>query len=154
STSGGADYNMLSALLAKSEGAHEVVAVTTESRHNKLFHSIGIDHVINPRLTTAHGILEIIARGHIGAVVQLSDVDIEAVRLTVDEQSWVAGARVKKIARKLKTGSIIGVIVRDNSMILPDGETKIEPGDHVIVITHDKNLKAVTRLFAPGRSIF
>lgn len=145
----GADYNMLSALLAKAEGAHEVIATTTESRHDKLFNSIGIDHVINPRLTTAREILETISRGHIGAVVKLSDVDIEAVRFIVDPESTIAGAKVKKIAHKLKRGSIIGVIVRENKMILPGGETVIDPNDHVIIITHHRNLPTVSKLFKP-----
>jgi trk system potassium uptake protein TrkA len=145
------DYNMLSALLAKAEGAHEVIATTTDMRHNKLYKSIGIDHVINPRLTTAREILEIISRGHIGAVVRLSDVDIQAVRFNVDPDSDMAGAKVRKIATKLKKGSIIGVIVRQDRMILPDGESVIEAGDHVIVITHRRNLPTLSKLFKPRR---
>ena len=145
-----ADYNMFSSLLAKAEGAHEVIAVSTESRHDKLFNSIGIDHVINPRLTTAREILEIISRGHIGAVVKLSDVDLEAIRFTVAPRSEIAGRKIKQIARKLKKGSIIGVIVRGNSMLLPDGETQIEVGDHVIVIARHKNLASLAKLFRPG----
>jgi len=149
--SSGADYNMLSALLAKTEGAREVIATTTESRHDRLFNSIGIDHVINPRLTTAREILETISRGHIGAVVKLSDVDIEAVRFIVDPESSIAGSKVKKLAHKLKRGSIIGVIVREDNMILPDGETVIDANDHVIMITHHKNLPIISKLFKPHR---
>lgn len=145
------DYNMLSALLAKAEGAHEVIATTTDMRHNKLYRSIGIDHVINPRLTTAREILEIISRGHIGAVVQLSDVDIQAVRYNVEPDSDVAGANVRKIATKLKKGSILGVIVREDKMILPHGDTVIEANDHVIVITHRRNLPTLSKLFKPHR---
>jgi trk system potassium uptake protein TrkA len=141
------DYNMLSALLAKAEGAHEVIAVSTETQHDKLFHSIGIDHVVNPRLTTAREILEIISRGQIGAVVRLSDVDIEAVRFTVEPGSSIANAQVKKFARKLKKGSILGVVVRENTMILPHGDTVIEENDHVIMITRHKNLPALSKLF-------
>ncbi|MEA3296878.1 MAG: Trk system potassium transporter TrkA, partial [candidate division Zixibacteria bacterium] len=125
-TSNAADYNMLSALLAKSEGAHEVIATTTEWRHDRLFHSIGIDHVLNSRLTTACEILEIVSFGHIGAIVTLSDVNIEAIRFNVTPESDVAGVQVKKLAGKLKKGSIIGVIVRKDSMIIPDGDTMIE----------------------------
>lgn len=146
-TSSEADYNVFSSLLAKAEGAHEVIAVSTESRHDKLFNSIGIDHVINPRLITAREILEIISRGHIGAVVKLSNVDIEAVRFTVEEASEIAGRKVKRIANRLKKGSIIGVIVRGSSMLLPGGETVIEAGDHVIMITSHRHLKALDKLF-------
>lgn len=147
--SNGSDYNMLSALLAKAEGAHEIVVTTTGLRHDRLFNSIGIDHVINPRLTTAREILEIIARGHIGAVVQLSRADIEAVRFNVDANSAVAGMKIKKLAGKLKKGAIIGVIIRDDTMLLPDGETSLEADDHIIVVIQHKNLAAVSKLFRP-----
>ncbi len=144
-----ADYNMLSALLAKAEGAHEVIATTTDTSHNKLYSSIGIDHVINPRLTTAREILEIISRGHIGAVVKLSNVDIEVVRLTVDPGSDIAGMKVRNLATKMQRGTMLGVIVRDDKMILPDGETEILADDHVIVITYHKNLSTISKLFKP-----
>ncbi len=147
------DYNIMSALLAKAEGAHEVIATSTESRHDSLFNSIGIDHVVNPRLTAAREILEIIARGRIGSAVELSNIDIEAVRFSVDIESEIVGQPIKKIAKRLKKGSIIGVIVRDNRMILPDGETVIEAGDHVIVITHTKHLDSLSKLFRK-RGIF
>jgi len=148
--SDGSDYNMLSALLAKAEGAHEIMVTTTGSRHDRLFNSIGIDHVINPRLTTAREILEIIALGgHIGAVVRLSHVDIEAVRFNVDAESSVAGMKIKKLAGKLKKGAIIGLIVREDTMLLPDGETSLEAEDHIIVVTRHKNLPAVSKLFRP-----
>ena len=151
SVSNEADYNMLSTLLAKAEGAHEVIATSGEARHDRLFKSIGIDHVINPRLTAAREILEIIARGHIGAAVQLSNIDVEAVRFTVEPESEIVGQKIKQIARKLKRGSIIGVIVRDDSMILPDGETVVEANDHLIVIAYHKNLQTIASLFKPRR---
>jgi trk system potassium uptake protein TrkA len=150
-TSEEADYNMLSSLLAKAEGVHEVVATTIELHHGKLFKSIGIDHIVNPRLTTAREIMEIISRGHIGGKFKLSDVEIEAVRFTVDPDSDVAGIRVQKIATKLKKGTIIGIIVREDRLIVPGGDTVIEAGDHVIIITLMKNLPYLSKLFKPHR---
>lgn len=147
------DYNIMSTLLAKAEGAHEVIATTKETRHGRLFNSIGIDHVINPRLTSARAILDIIARGHIGAVVELSQIDIEAARYIVEAESGIIGKKVKHIAKKFKAGAIIGIIVRDNTIILPDGETEIKADDHIIVITHHKHLSTLSKLFKP-RGLF
>ena len=144
-----ADYNMLSALLAKAEGAHEVIVTSSEPRHTSLFRSIGIDHVIVPRLTTARHILDMVSRGHIGAVVPLSDVDIEAVRFIVEPDSDIAGMKVRNIATKLKKGSIIGIIVREHRLIIPEGETVVEANDHIIVITHHHNLGTIAKLFKP-----
>jgi trk system potassium uptake protein TrkA len=141
------EYNMFSALLAKAEGAHEVMATAYESHHDKLYQSIGIDHVINPRVITARAILEHIYRGHLAAAVPLSDVDIDAVRFIVAPDSSIAGVKIKSIARKLKKGSIIGMIVREDKLILPDGETVVESDDHVIVIADHKNIPALEKLF-------
>lgn len=145
------DYNMMSALLAKAEGAHEVIATSGHTRHDRLFKSIGIDHVINPRKTAAREILEIISRGHIGAVVQLANVDIEAARFNVEADSPIAGVAIKRLGRKLKRGTIVGVIVRGKSLILPDGETIVEAGDHLIVITRHKTLPSVAKMFKSKR---
>jgi trk system potassium uptake protein TrkA len=141
------DYNILSTLLAKAEGAHEVIATSTETRHDRLFNNIGIDHVINPRLIAVRAIFDIISRGHIGAAVELSHIDIEVVRFIVEEESEIAGLKIKSIAKKLKKAAVIGVIVRNDQMILPDGETTIEAADQVIVITHHKNLGDIARFF-------
>lgn len=146
------DYNMLSSLVARAEGVNEIIATAAGVRHSRLFKSIGIDHVINPRLTAARAILDIISRGNIGAAVKFSGVDIEAVRYVVDPESDIAGMSVAKIARKLKKGSILGVIIKEDRMIIPDGETVVEVGDHVIVITHEKNLPALSKIFK-ARSI-
>ncbi|RKX26793.1 MAG: Trk system potassium transporter TrkA [Candidatus Zixiibacteriota bacterium] len=153
SVSGETDYNMLSALLAKAEGAHEVIVTSPESRHDRLFKSIGLDHVINPRKTAAREILEFVSRGHIGAVVELKDIDIEAIRFNVKPESEIAGLKIKSVGRKLQKGSIVGMIIREDSVILPEGETMVEAGDHLIVITHHKNVKGVAKLIRP-RSLF
>lgn len=145
-----ADYNMLSALLAKAEGAHEAISITTEWQHERLFHSIGIDHVLNPRITAARAILEIIASGHIGAAVRLSDVDIEAVRFDAEPGAPIVGQPLTRIGKKLK-GAIVGMVIRDDKMIIPTGDTTIATGDHVIMIIRLKQHAAISRLFK-GRS--
>lgn len=141
-----ADYNMLSALLAKAEGAHEVISITTEWQHEQLFHSIGIDHVLNPRLTAARAILEIIASGHIGAAVRLSQVDIEAVRFDAEPGAHIIGQPLTKVGRKLK-GAIVGMIIREDKMLIPTGDTQIAAGDHVIMIIRLKQHGAISKLF-------
>ncbi|MCP4570217.1 MAG: Trk system potassium transporter TrkA [FCB group bacterium] len=142
-----ADYNMLSALLAKSEGAREVIAVSTEFHHDQLFHSIGIDHVINPRVTAADEIMQIISRGHFGSVVRLGDAEIEALRLTVPEKSDITDLPLKKVWKKLRKGALIGIINRGDTMIIPDGESIFEPDDIVIIIAYTKFIPQIQKLF-------
>ncbi len=142
-----ADYNMMSALLAKAEGAREVTAVSMEYHHDRLFHSLGIDHVINPRVTAARQIMQIISHGHFGGVVRLGEADIEVLRLVVPDESSITGTPLKKIWKKTRQGALIGSIIRKKTMIVPDGETTFEPGDHVIVIAYTKFISQIQKLF-------
>ena len=141
------EYNVMSALLAKAEGAREVIAVSNEIRQDKLFNSIGIDNVIYPRLAIAREILEAIHSGHIGQVVRIRDLNIEALRLTAEHNSPITGKPLQHIRSKIPKGSIISAIIRETEMIIPDGSTVIEPGDQMIVITYTKNLSRVRKLF-------
>jgi trk system potassium uptake protein TrkA len=142
-----AEYNVMSALLAKAEGASEVLAVASELRHDKLFTSIGIDHVIHPRLAIAREILEAINRGQIGRVVRIRDLDIEAIRIIAEENSPITGRPLQHIRRKIQKGSIIGAILRADDMIIPGGDTVIEPGDQMIVITYTRHVSRLKKLF-------
>ena len=41
------EENVMSALMAKSEGADQVIAVTNYEKHTQLFRTLGIDHFIH-----------------------------------------------------------------------------------------------------------
>jgi trk system potassium uptake protein TrkA len=141
------ENNIMSALLAKAEGAKEVISISIDPRYNKLFHSIGIDHVISPRLTMAREIMEVVRRGQIGAATRIRDVDIEIMRIIAGEKSKVVGRPLQDVWKKVKVESLVGGIIRNDTMIIPDGNTVIEPGDDVIVITHTKNKNIIQKLF-------
>ena len=141
------DYNVMSALLAKAEGAREVIVVSAEIRHDKLFASIGIDHLIYPRRAIAREILEAINRGQIGRIARIRDLNIEAIRITAAENSPITGRPLQHVRSKIQKGSIIGTVLRGDEMIIPDGNTVIEPGDEMIMITYTQNVPRVRKLF-------
>jgi len=141
------EFNVMSALLAKAEGASEVIAVSSEVRHDELFESIGIDHVIHPRLAIAREILEAINRGQIGRIAKISNHDIEAIRITAEEGSPITGRAVSQLRNKLQKGTIIGAIFRGEDMLIPDGNTIIEPFDKMILISYTKNIPKIKKQF-------
>ncbi|MFH2034798.1 MAG: Trk system potassium transporter TrkA [Candidatus Zixiibacteriota bacterium] len=141
------EFNVMSALLAKAEGAREVIAVSNEVRHDELFTSIGIDHVIHPRLAIAREILEAINRGQIGRIAKISNLDIEAIRITAEEGSPITGRAISQLRNKLQKGTIIGAIFRGEDMLIPDGKTIIEPFDKMILISYTKNIPRIKKQF-------
>lgn len=81
----------------------------------------------------------------------LRNVDGEVVDYTVSEDSRAAGRLVKDLA--LPEGIVIALIVRDQQVIPPHGKTRIEKGDHVIVVLRPDVEPLVTKVFAGRNSM-
>ncbi len=45
---------------------------------------------------------------------------------------------LKDLAKQFKKDVLIGAIIRDKKLMIPDGQTTIEPGDRVIVVTKER----------------
>ncbi len=141
------DENVLSCLLAKSEGAKEVIAILNDDQHSELFLSIGIDHIINPRQLTAGGILNAILPGYVSAALHIQRSDIDVLRLRVGADASVAHKALKDSWKRVLGVSIVGAVLRDNDMLVPTGNTVLLPGDIVIVFTRSAGIKKVRKLF-------
>lgn len=141
------DGNVLSCLLAKSEGAKEAIAIVTDEQHSDLFNSIGIDHIINPRQLTASGILNAILPGFVGTALHIQKSDIDVLRLHVTPDSRVANRILKESWKRVAGNSIVGAVLREGEMIIPTGNTRLQPDDTVIVFTHRSGTRKVRKLF-------
>ncbi len=84
-------------------------------------------------------------------IMSLQNVDGEVVDYAVGAESRAAGRRVKDLA--LPAGAVIALIVRDKNVIPPHGNTRIEPGDHVILVLRSDTMPLVSRIFADQRLV-
>ena len=81
-------------------------------------------------------------------IMALRDVDGEVVDYAVGNDSRAAGRQVKELA--LPAGVVIALIVRQNQIIPPHGNSRIETGDHVILVLRPDTMPLVTKIFASG----
>jgi len=137
--------NLLVALLAKHLGSKKVIAKVSRVDYIPILEKIGVDAVVNPRMTTASAILRFVRRGKIISLTLLKEGKAEVIE-------WVAQPASKIINKPLKNAnlpknSIIGAIVHQNRVIIPHGNDIIQPGDKVIIFTLASDIKKVERIF-------
>jgi len=142
--------NILACLLAKAEGAGEVVAVSANERHARLFQQLGVDHIIFPQAITSQSIMDNILHIPIGALFMFRDADVDILRVTVEKGSKMAGKPLRELTRSLMKSAIVGSICKQDRVIIPSGETVIEPGDEVLVLCHRDNSQYVNNTFRAG----
>ncbi len=143
--------NILSALLAKRLGCPLTIALSHNRAYHRLISSVGIDVSVNPRQLASNTILHFIRKGNVLHASSIMDAAefIEAEALPTSEI-------VKKPVHKLDIpkGAIILSIKRGDEILVPGGDTVIEPGDRVLFIaTHDA-IKKFEKLIQVGMEYF
>ncbi|MGI6120051.1 MAG: Trk system potassium transporter TrkA [Desulfosporosinus sp.] len=137
--------NLLLALLAKNLGAQKTIVRVGRSDYMSLMGKVGVDVVLSPRLLTAGVILRQVRRGNIVAVTLLEGAKAEAMEILVSANCLIAGKKLKNI--KFPRNSLVGALIHDEDVIVPNGETILHEGDRVVVFTLPENVKKVGQYF-------
>ena len=136
--------NVLGALAAKALGAKEAIARFSRTELVSLVTGEGIDAAVSSRMSAANEILRFVRRGVIYSVVTFADSDAEAIELEIGPSSDAIGKTVAEL--HLPRSMIIGGVQRGENAVVPRGDTMIEAGDHLIVITMPETIVLAEKL--------
>ncbi len=139
------EENLLVSLLAKHLGTKKVVAKISRANYIPILEKIGINAVVNPRLTTAAAILRFLRRGEIISLTLLKEGEAEVAELIAQKSSKIIDKPLKSI--ELPDNTIIGAIIRQGKVIIPHGEDFITENDKVIIFTKTTEIKKLEQLF-------
>jgi trk system potassium uptake protein TrkA len=143
--SGWDEVNLLGCLVAKAIGAGMVIARFNRIPYVGLLAGVGIDAAVSSRLMAASAILRFVRRGQVEQVATFSDTDAEAIEIEVSTGSKAVGSTLIDLG--LPTGVIVGGISRHGSPMIPDGETVIRAGDHIVMFALPAEIEDSTALF-------
>ncbi len=124
------EENILSALLAKRNGAAKVIALVNKLSYSSLVSAIGVDAVVSPNLAAVSAILQFIRRGKVVSVTMVGEEAAEALEIVALETSELVGKPLRDAGLE---DAWIGAIVRGDEVIIPAGDDVIEVGDHVVL---------------------
>jgi trk system potassium uptake protein TrkA len=139
--------NLLAALLGKRHGAKKAIALFKRPDLIPLVESLGIDAGISPRLLTASVILKFVRRGRVVSVFQLPESEAETLEVVVLPRTPAAGRSLDALG--LGPDALVGAIVRGEEVLVPEPDTTLEVGDHVILLALPRAIAEIERLFGP-----
>ncbi|MDP6538254.1 MAG: Trk system potassium transporter TrkA [Planctomycetota bacterium] len=144
-TSGDDERNIVACQLARSLGAKRTMTMVNKPSYNQIYDLLGIDKAISPRILCANRILRFVRSGSVSAIAVLGDGKAEVLELEARLGGKKGGRKVKSL--DLPSGAVIGALVRGNEVTIPHGESVIEDGDHVIVISLPDKVQRVCGVF-------
>jgi trk system potassium uptake protein TrkA len=134
--------NLYAATLARVHGIGFTIAIVHEPVSVEVFERAGIDVAVNPRSVTAEEIVRFAHDPRIRQLAMLEGDRFEILDITVREESKLVRTPFKELPM---TGSLIGAIVRDGTVIFPHGEDMLEPGDRAIIFTESRRVADVEK---------
>lgn len=137
--------NLLGCTRAKAAGVPMTVALVNDPSLIELKEPLGIDAFINPRSTTVSSILRHIRHGRVKEVYSIGDAEAEVIEAQVLNSSPIAGMKVRDI--DFPDGAMLGALQKGSKVIRPNGDTKIEDGDTVVIFCLAKDVAQVETLF-------
>ena len=140
------NINIAAGMVAHYLGAKKVITQINRQDFLQISDAAGIDVMISPRLVTARRIKKIIRGGEDSLdFTTISETDMEVIEMVAHESSQTLGVHLKDL--KLPKGVLVGAIVnKHKKVIIPTGESMIEKGDKVIILTMPETLDKITMM--------
>ncbi len=144
SLTGSDETNILISLLAKSMGAEMVIPRLDNNDYFTLVEAIGIHYFVSPNSAAVNSILRYIRRGRVISAVSIRGDEAEAIEAVALAGSRIVGRPLADL--ELPGGVLILAISRKGEVIIPWGQTVIEPDDHVVIVAARDSLSWVEKV--------
>lgn len=141
---GDEESNILMALLAKELGARKTITRVSKLSYIPLVSALNIDTVVSPRLSAVRAILQYIRRGKIISVAPLKGEHAEAIEAEALETSEIVHKPLATVP--FPKGALLGAIVRGEEIIIPRGDSVVQPQDRLIIFTLRKVVPKLEKL--------
>ena len=140
------ETNILTSLLAKRMGAQKTITRISKFSYFPLMAVIGLEQVVNPRLSAVNTILQHIRRGKVLAAKAIKNEQAEIMEAVALETSDIVGKPIKKIS--IPKGALITGIIRNDDVIIPSGESIIQPEDRIIIFSKRQDIPKIEKILA------
>jgi trk system potassium uptake protein TrkA len=137
--------NLMVCELAKILGIQRRITLSTNPKHEEIFHEVGVEHIIYPSGTISNHLKNLITRPGISNIL-LSNGEAAAniVEIIIPEGSETVGRMIKDLG--IPEGTIIAGIHRNSELMIPGGSTVLEAGDKLTVLGKSEYIDKVSEI--------
>jgi len=143
---GNSETNVLSCLLAKKLGVKRTIAEVENMEYINLAENIGIDTIINKKISAASRIFRHTTNPNVTQVKYMTGTDAEVIEFNVPENAKITRGTLRAI--EFPKDAIVGGGTREGIPFIATGDTIIRPNDKVVVFTLPVAYEKVSKFFS------
>ena len=134
------DANLMACRLAKASGVGVTIARVRNAEFSEpdfilSSEQLGADHIIHPEREAANAIIRLLQESSATHVVDLENGRIELIGLILESDSPLVNVPLAELGRRHNHPPVqIVAVDRNHETIIPKGEDRLHPGDHMFAI--------------------
>ena len=131
--------NIITSLYAKSCNVGKVITKVNSEHFTEILIQSGLDSIVSSKKIVAEQLARYVRAlsnsegSGVETLYRLVDGKVEVLEFKVQEESKCIGIPLRNL--KLRPNVLISAVIRGKKSIIPTGDTIIQAGDHVIVVT-------------------
>ena len=137
------ERNLLCSLIAKQLGVKRVIARVSQVLNIPLFEKVGIDIAISPKNSAINEVRNDLAENDVDILATVEQGQGEVLEIFVKPE--FSGKKIMDL--RMPVSAIIGVIQRQNKVIIPKGDTDIRYNDILIIFTKSEVADKIKEFF-------
>jgi len=146
------ETNILACLLARQYGCGRVIPLINKESYTPLTGSLGLGAVVSPKAITVSTIMRHVRRGRVKAVHNLLGNFAEVMEIEASEAVSFLNTPLRDVG--FPQGVVVCAIIRDDNVIIPDADSMIKSGDHVIILASQGKALDVEKMFLAQVDLF
>ncbi len=145
------EENMIVSMFANKMKVRKTITQIKSDNLYGMLDELGIDNNVSPKHVVAGRILSYIRAlantvgSNVLTLYQLVNNQVEALEFLAKKEERFFDTPLKDL--NIKRNCLIASIIRKNEVIIPDGNSRIQLGDNVIVVTTHKNFDDLNDVF-------
>jgi trk system potassium uptake protein TrkA len=143
---GNSETNILSCLLAKKMGIKRTIAEVENMEYISLAENIGIDTIINKKISAASRIFRHTTSPNVTQVKYMTGTDAEVLEFIVPENARITKGTLRGL--DFPKDAIVGGGTRDGEPFIATGDTMIRANDKVVVFTLPSAYEKLSKFFS------
>ncbi len=138
------ESSLMVALALKDMEIPMIIAKARDEKHAKLLEMIGVNKIMQPEIDSATKLVGSITTKYVLEKLELGK-DFSMLEISAP-QGWI-GKTFGDLALRQKYSFNVVCVKRGEEVIFPGAGTMLETGDTLMIMSHNKNLEALDKLF-------
>lgn len=139
------ENNIIATLLALQHDVTRPIALVNRVAYLPILPKIGLNAVISKQMLTVNAVQQFIQHRQVAAIASLPGIEGQMIEYIASEGARITQKPLRSV--KFPRAAVVGAVLRNGTLLIPDGDTVIRPGDRTIIFTLPEALNELDRLF-------